>query len=152
MKKNILFSALLALLLLGCNTSSTPSADASVSSDDPVADLPVSEFAARPEDDVLVRGEAFVLNTDVLSLESFPVQFTIVLKGNLPTPCHQLRVATMVQDDEQKIVVDVYSVFDSNELCAEVIQEFEVNIPLGSFPGKQYTIWVNGIQVAEISG
>jgi hypothetical protein len=80
------------------------------------------------------------------------VQFTLTIKGTLPNPCHQLRVKVNNPDSQGRIVVDVYSVYNTEELCAEVIQEFEANIPLGSYPGKAYSIWVNDQKVADIQG
>ena len=35
------------------------------------------------------------------------------------------------------------------EICMQVIEPFDVNIPLGSFPAGKYTLWVNGEIVAE---
>jgi hypothetical protein len=153
MKKIIALFILISILCTGCEAASTPapSPDAPTSNDSPPP-AQVGDYAPNPADNDLQRGEAFVLNIQMLTMESYPLQFSLTLKGNLPTPCHQLRVAVSPPNEEQKIIVDVYSVFDPNELCAEVIQEFEVNIPLGSFPGGHYTIWVNGQQAAEIDG
>jgi hypothetical protein len=82
-------------------------------------------------------------------MESFPPQFSLALSGELPTPCNQLRVDVMPPDGENKIVVDVYSLVSPDTMCADVIQPFSENIPLGSFPAGHYTIWINGEKVAE---
>jgi hypothetical protein len=67
----------------------------------------------------------------------------------LPTPCNQLRGDISPPDSENKIVVDVYSVVEADAICAQVVEPFEENFPLGSFPAGHYTLWVNGELVAE---
>jgi hypothetical protein len=77
------------------------------------------------------------------------LQFTLALKGSLPTPCHALRVAVSPPDPQNKVDVDVYSVVDPNSICSQVVEPFEENFPLGSFPDGNYTLWVNGEKIAE---
>ena len=88
-------------------------------------------------------------SSELLTLESSPLQFTLALKGSLPTPCNQLRVDVSPPDSENKIIVDVYSVVKADEICAQVVEPFEENVPLGSFPAGHYTLWVNGELVTE---
>jgi hypothetical protein len=40
---------------------------------------------------------------------------------------------------------------DPEEICIQVIQEFETRLPLGSFPDGSYTIWLNSKQVGEFT-
>lgn len=102
-----------------------------------------------PTDSNLVRGNVFVDSTDLLILESYPLQFMLALKGSLPTPCNQLRVDVNPPDSENKIIVEVYSVVPADAICAQVVEPFEENFPLGSFPAGHYTLWVNGELVTE---
>ncbi|MCJ7432704.1 MAG: hypothetical protein MUO77_04375 [Anaerolineales bacterium] len=106
-------------------------------------------YAPRAGDDALQRGNAFLDSTDILTMESYPLQFAVLLKGNLPTPCHELRVAYGQPDAENKIQLEVYSVADPNAVCAQMLQPFEQTIALGSFPAGHYTVWINGKQVGE---
>lgn len=106
-------------------------------------------YAPNPNDALLTRGDAFVDSSDLLTLESYPLQFMLNLKGSLPTPCHQLRVAVNPPDAENKVIVEVYSVYSLDQICAQVLSPFDVNISLGSFPAGAYTLWVNGSKVAE---
>ncbi len=103
----------------------------------------------RHGDDALLRGNVYLDSIDLLTMESYPLQFSLALTGNLPTPCHQLRVAVASPDDTNRILVDVYSLVAADGMCAEVLQPFTQNIPLGSFPTGHYTLWVNGELVAE---
>lgn len=106
-------------------------------------------FEPGPSDSNLLREPVFIESTDLLVLESFPLQFTLMIKGELPSPCHQVRTTANAPDADNKIFVEVYSVVNPNMFCIQVIEPFEVNLPLGSFPTGKYTLWVNGEQVAE---
>ena len=72
-----------------------------------------------------------------------------MLAGDLPTPCNQLRAKINPPDTENKIVVDVYSVVDPNQVCVQVLEPFEASIDLGAFPTGHYTVWVNGEMAGE---
>jgi hypothetical protein len=106
-------------------------------------------YAPRAGDDALQRGNAFIDSADILTMESYPLQFSVVLKGNLPTPCHELRVVYNQPDAENKIGLEVYSVAEPSAVCAQMLEPFEQNITLGSFPAGHYTVWVNGRQMGE---
>jgi hypothetical protein len=97
------------------------------------------------------RGEATIVESDVLLLESYPVQVMLNLKGTLSTPCHHLRARVDPPDSENRIQVEVFSLYDPNEICVQVLQEYETNIPLGTFPDGSYTVWVNEGQVGEFT-
>lgn len=112
---------------------------------------PSADYLPRPEDSDFVRGPAYIDSTDLLTLESFPLQFTLNVKGTLPTPCSALRVAVSEPDAENKVAVEIYSVAAADAICAAVLEPFEVNISLGSFPEGNYTLWVNGEMIAEFT-
>lgn len=116
----------------------------------PSAEPPApNSYAPHPADGRLMRSQTFLDSANLLTLESYPLQFSLSLKGNLPTPCHHLRVAVSPPDAENKIVVNVYSVADPNAVCIQMLEPFDVSIPLGSFPSGHYTLIVNGEQIAE---
>jgi hypothetical protein len=136
------------VFLAGCSSfSPTPSPDTPVNN---LTLLPPSEdpYAPQAGDDALQRGRAFVEATDILVLESFPLQFQISLSGNLPTPCHELRIVVDQPDANNDIAVDVYSVVDPDMICMQVLKGFQASVNLGSFPSGHYTVTVNG----ELSG
>jgi len=108
--------------------------------------------APRASDAALSRGEAFVDQYQVLTLESFPPQYRISVKGSLPTPCHQLRIAVGKPDAAGNIEVEVYSVVDPTITCAQVLQDFEHSVSLGDLPpGKEYVILVNDQRAGTIT-
>ncbi len=149
MKKIITLLLALTFLLSACGANP----DEPVSSDPSYPTYPnepiQSEYSPQPEDVTLIRGEAYIDSNELLTLESFPLQFMLNIKGNLPTPCNALRVVVNAPDIENKIYVDVYSVVSPDKVCVQVLSPFEVNVSLGSFPTGKYILFVNGNQVAE---
>lgn len=109
----------------------------------------VNPFAPQPGDSKLIRGNVFIREASLVIRESFPPQISLALSGDLPTPCNQLRAETGQPDQENKIMVDVYSVIDPNKVCTQVLQPFEEYIDLGTFPTGHYTVWVNGEMAGE---
>ncbi len=113
---------------------------------------PENPYAPQPGDSALARSKFFLNKeeTSILSLESYPLQFTVSLKGSLPTACHQPRIVVNPPDADNKIVLEAYSVVDPGKVCAQMVQPFEGNVPLGSFPPGHYSVWVNEEQIGEI--
>lgn len=107
------------------------------------------DYIPSPADSKLQRGNAFLDTTELLTMESYPLQFTLAMKGSLPTPCHKLRIAVSPPDAQNNVTVDVYTVADPQEICIQMLEPFEVNFPLGSFPEGRYILLVNGEKVAE---
>jgi hypothetical protein len=141
--KNILITFLLSTALLACSpTTNTPAPT------EPPTVIS-GDYVPQPGDSALTRGPIFLDSTDLLTMESFPLQFSLNIKGSLPTPCHQLRISSNQPDSQNQIHMDVYSVVDPNAVCAQVLEPFEVNVPLGSFPSGHYILFVNGTQVTE---
>jgi hypothetical protein len=106
-------------------------------------------FAPGPGDANLTRGEVFVQEADLLIRESFPPQISLTLKGELPTPCNQLRVEVSAPDANQQIQVAVYSVVNPDLMCTQVIMPFEESLDLGTFPSGHYAVFVNEELVGE---
>jgi len=106
-------------------------------------------FSPQQNDANLTRGNAYVNKTELLIRESYPPQISLGISGDLPTPCHQLRVIISEPDPENKISADVYSVVDPGKACIQVLESFQEYIDLGTFPSGHYTLWVNGKQVGE---
>ena len=106
-------------------------------------------YAPQPGDISLLRGTVYLDSAQLLIKESYPPQISLVMMGNLPDPCHTLRVNVSTQDAENRIRVDVYSLTDSSTICVQVLEPFNVSIPLGDFPAGHYTVLVNGDMAGE---
>ena len=150
------WQVLLILILLGAACAPlepTPGPDTAVTSP-PVDSMPTNEpstdpLAPQPGDADLTRGNVYINEASLIIRESFPPQISVTITGDLPTPCNQLRAEVHPPDAENKIVVDVYSVVDPDQVCVQVLEPFEEAIDLGTFPTGHYTVWVNDQMAGE---
>lgn len=142
---------------LGGSGSSYPPPVTGVVVESPVSPYPDSSngdvsampYFPQPGDEKMTRGAAYLDSATLLSAESYPPQITLQLVGNLPNPCHQLRVNILRPDAQNRIQIEVYSVAGTDLACIEVLQPFDAAVPLGSFPPGKYTVFVNGEQIGE---
>jgi hypothetical protein len=108
------------------------------------------EQVAKDKVDGLIRSSVFIDTAELEVLESYPVQYILSISGNLPSPCHGLRVTVSDPDAQGRILVDVYSVVAEDAMCAQVLTPFSKNIHIGSFADGSYTLWVNDQKVADL--
>lgn len=151
MNKSTACFLILLLALAACSPQATPAPDQPVSSGDPNSTPAATDWQPQPGDDRLVRSEVQITGTEIFTLESFPPQFMVALQGSKPTPCHQIRaVIGEIDETHSTIAIEVYAVVDAEAICAQVIEDFEINLPLGSLPSGQYTLTVNGAEIGQI--
>ena len=95
-----------------------------------------------------ITGPVFVDSTEILYLESFPVQARLVVRGSLPTPCHEARWE--VEDSGWGIEVTLWSEILLGQDCAQVLEPFEASIPLGSFEFSNSSVLLNGEEIGRL--
>jgi hypothetical protein len=133
--------------------SSTPPSSANEATPEATAIKipPVStDMLPKPADQILKKGTAEVTTAQVIQLPTDPPQYVVHITGDTPTPCHKLRVSVDVSKNDNRVVMESYSVFDPKVICLQMVQPFEVTVPLGKLPVNDYTVWLNGQQVGEI--
>jgi hypothetical protein len=91
----------------------------------------------------LQSGPVYIDATQLIMKESYPVQVELLVVGNLPTPCHHLRVDTTEPDEDGHIQIQIYSVSNPDTMCAQVLEPFEAAIPLGDFTEGNFTYSIN---------
>lgn len=96
------------------------------------------------------RGEVFVDSSELVLRESFPMQVALLVRGNLPTPCHQLAYVANPPDANNQVVVELYSQYDASVMCIQVLQPFEQIIELGNFANDDFKVILNGEDIGEI--
>ena len=149
----------LLITILAASCTGTPAASNTLPPDTAVTSppdgtMPTNQphenlLAPKPGDENLTRADAFIHESSLVIRESFPPQVSLMFRGDLPTPCHQLRASLNPPDAENKIVVDAYSVVDPGVICAQVLQSFEESMDLGTYPSGHYTVWINGEMAGE---
>ncbi len=113
--------------------------------------IPPSGYEPQPGDEKLSRDQVFIeLEKSSLDIKAgYPVPVNVILVGNMPDPCHQLRVVVSEPDEKQAINLEVYTLIDPAMACIAVIEPFEASIPLGSFSSGQFEVRVNGEVLGE---
>lgn len=146
---------LMLFLLFACTAQpqATPGPDTPVTSPPedrmPTTEPDLNPFAPKPGDEKLTRGEVYIKEASLVVRESYPPQVSLSISGDLPTPCHELRVNMSALDQENKIMVEAYSVVDPNKVCIQVLESFQESIDLGTFARGHYSVWVNGKLAGE---
>lgn len=107
-------------------------------------------FAPQPGDAKLERGNVYIEGSELLQLESYPVQVRLHIWGTLPTPCNELRAVVDEADSKGVIRVTVYSVSDPNAMCTQVVVPFDVTIPLGDFTQGKFSVALNGEEIGVL--
>jgi len=97
----------------------------------------------------MTRGPVYIDETELLLLESFPVQIELVIRGALPTPCASLEWLVEAPDDQGRIQVEAFSLQDPAIDCIQVLQEMEERLAIGSYSEGSYSVWLNGELVGE---
>jgi hypothetical protein len=110
----------------------------------PVATLPAGTHP-------MARGPVYADEVSLLQMESYPVQVVLLVRGSLPTPCHEVKWEIVGPDARGRIDVTLFSQADPSMACIQVLEPFEVSIPLGSYATGSFTVWLNGEQVGEFS-
>lgn len=108
-------------------------------------------FEPQPGDAELTRAQVYLSfeASQLILMESMPLQVLASLSGELPDPCHKLRVAVTAADADNRINLEVYSLVTGTEICTTVLQPFAASIPLGTYAGGHFSVYVNGELLGE---
>lgn len=159
--------AMLALSVAGCTagtgqaTTPTPVAPTITPAVPAPASTTVSVPAARPTTpanapgprptgstglDDTPGGNAMIDSVEVLIRESFPVQVSVVVRGNLSDACTRVGEIATTRDGNT-FNIDITTTRPADAVCAEVLTPFEQNIDLDVRGLKKgtYTVNVNGL-------
>jgi hypothetical protein len=77
-----------------------------------------------------------------------PGRVAVLVTGFLPTPCHVLAWDLNELSPEGMTVLDLYSVVEGDQACAEILQPFAETIDLGLFAPGSYVLVLNGAEYA----
>ena len=109
--------------------------------DGPVADPTASGTPARTVVDAPID------NLDVLTLESFPPQYNLLITSGLPSGCAEFDKAEITGRNGNTITVRVTNTIPGDEAvaCTAIYGTKETTLPLGSdfTSGETYTVDVN---------
>ncbi len=95
------------------------------------------------------RDPVYIDEVSLVQMESYPVQIVLRVTGSLPTPCHEARWEVVGPDALGRIEVTLYSEADPSLACIQLLEPFEISVPLGSYTTGSFTVWLNGELVGE---
>lgn len=141
----------------GAETTTTLPPTTTVDPDEPVdsgGDEPITEPLPpgevpepRPPIPGSVDGEVTITGTDLLIMESFPIQVNLQVEGEKPTPCHE--VFWTAGDTGEAIEIVMISQVNSDQSCAQVIEPFSISVPLGSWADESRVVILNNEEVGS---
>jgi len=102
-----------------------------------------------PTEKVYKKGIAYVDFdlSEIIVKESYPMQVEVIAKGDLPTPCHEIRYEVADPDENKAIHISIYSEIEVGKICAEMLEAFEISILVGDFEEVGYSIWINDYEI-----
>ncbi|MBP8001188.1 MAG: hypothetical protein KA314_01475 [Chloroflexi bacterium] len=143
---------LLLALLVACGGGggNEPNAAATTDPDTPVrSDEPTPTQNNLPPGGAVITGTASVHSVDLLLLESFPLQMTASVKGDLPDGCTTIGAITQTRT-ENIITLNVATTRPADMVCTQALVPFTQNIGVDIYglPAGDYTVQVNGVVAA----
>ncbi len=109
---------------------------------DPATDPDTQDNKSESQDGDYIYGTAVVESTEILLLESFPVQIHVVAKGYLPDGCTEIdRVEK--ERDGNTFTVTITTKRPKDMMCTQAIVPYEKVVPLDVYGLKAGTYDVN---------
>lgn len=150
LKRLLLFVLLTTavLMLVSCG-GNEPEPTVVVPTVEPTPEIPPT-FTPQPEPTALtepVFGLATVESVQILTLESFPVQINVRVRGMLPNACTEIK-DIITQTNGSQFDVAVTTVQQPGTTCADEAVPFEEMVPLNieGLDAGTYSVTVNGIE------
>lgn len=138
----ILVGLLVAVLLAtGCSAGLSAAGEPTAAVDDARSE-PLPTAPGR-----LTFAPATVESVTVQIDESAPAPVSLVVHGNLPDNCTEIRESGVAMSDERTFIVSVATSRPAGEACGEVLVPYETVVSLGvdvkELPAGEYTVIVN---------
>ena len=90
------------------------------------------------------RSDVQIDSAILLVMESYPMKVSLALRGELPTPCHELVWEVVGPNEKNIIEVTTYAESEPGTFCIQVIEPFEHRIPIGDFTEIDFRVRLNG--------
>jgi hypothetical protein len=87
--------------------------------------------------------------SEILVMESYPMQVSVIVKGDIPSPCHDIEWEVAEPNEDNEIHVTLWSFRASGVSCAALLEPFEEQVPIGDFSEGGYSVWVNEGKVGD---
>ncbi len=108
----------------------------------------ITQMSSEPLGDV-----AYVSTAKLLITEGLPMQVSLRVQGQLPTPCHNFRYQVEIEAGKgnHKVDISIYSDSDPTAACIQELEPFDetIQIPLEQSAEGNYLVYVNDELVGE---
>jgi len=111
--------------------------------------LDFKDLSPVASDKNLETGSVFIEESDLIVKKEDSEKVEVIIIGNLPTPCHQLRIKVAEPTADGRIDIDAYSVTDPKMICIQMVTPFETSVELKDLEDGAYTVIINGKQTAS---
>jgi hypothetical protein len=108
-----------------------------------------NDLSPVSSDKNLTSGTVYIESSDLTINNDDPGKVEVVITGNLPTPCHKLRVKVAEPTADGRIDINAYTVTDPEKMCIQVLVPFETSIPLSDLVTGDYTLFLNEKQAGS---
>jgi hypothetical protein len=99
---------------------------------------------ADPSDEYQVA-DVSIDHVEVRLAESYPVQVFIDVVGYLPDPCWEAQ-EPVVEQEGNRFEIEIVAERKADEVCPQVIEDYETSIALGTMDPGDYAVSVNGVE------
>jgi inhibitor of cysteine peptidase len=129
----------IVLGVMGCASPSTPTPGV------PPAEEPTE---VDGEGEVIIKG-APVDSIELLLMESFPLQMSALVRGNLPDGCTEISHSEQTRE-EDVIRIDLFTRRPADAICTQVLVAYEesVRVDILGLPAGEYVVSVNGVEAS----
>jgi len=127
------------IILSGCTQAPDSAKDPDTDLD---LNLDTQDNKSESKDGDYIYGTAVVEYTEILVLESFPVQIYVVAKGYLPDGCTNIDVVEAKRDGNTFTVI-ITTKRPKDMMCTQAIVPYETVAPLDVYGLKAGTYYVN---------
>ena len=123
------------IMLSGCTQTPDSAKDSATDSD-------TQDNKSESKDGDYIYGNAVVESTEIMVLESFPVQIHVIAKGYLPDGCTEIDRAEAKRDGNT-FTVTITTKRPKDMMCTQAIVPYEKRVPLDVYGLKAGTYDVN---------
>lgn len=110
----------------------------------------LDQVKPSPMEEKLQKAKVFIDSVEIKSNALLPDgMLEVAISGSLPTPCHVLRADMQILEEERQILIDVYSLADTEKSCIQVLEPFVLQIPVDLEIEGNYRVLVNQVEMSQ---
>ncbi len=134
----------LIIVLSACNGNAPTDAPAEAPTETPPQLTDTTPFDTPVIDRNSYQEHSYVESMQINIMESFPLQVSVTIQGNLPDGCTELVDLKATKMDETTFEVHIYTMRDPQAICTMALVPFEETLPLdvAGLPAGTYSVRV----------